>query len=109
MKSKILSVAALLSMVLFVGIVDTNDAVASDDISIEEVVSVDNIALDLENEIQLFEAGPEYTAMEVCTIAQSFEGDIDHQLIVIQARENTTDELSGYVPYRPRSNLNYSG
>lgn len=106
MKSKLFSVLTLIIAVLFVSALQPVEAStdAKDTITIDEVVSMDNLSMEAEQDIS-FADGPEFTAMEVCTIAQNFEGDIDHQLITIRAGKNHTGELSGYVPYRARSNL----
>ncbi|MDZ7658078.1 hypothetical protein [Fodinibius sp.] len=109
MKAKLFSVLALLVAVLFMGAIQPVEASADVDqnIAIEDVISFDETAdLDIEQAFSN-EAGPQYTAMEVCPVAQNFEGDIDHQLIINELQEYGLQERYDFLPHWPRSNLHY--
>ena len=112
MKSKLLSVAVLLATVFCMGIVEPADAATFDGISVEVVdeTNVESTVLDIEKGINLFEYDQSYTAMEVCSVPEAFEGLIDHQIIELTVDKRTDyTRAVGYTPYQPRSNLNDQG
>jgi hypothetical protein len=115
MKSyKLFSVLALLVAVLFMGTIQPVDAsIDTDEPTIVDIVSVDEPADIIQHntthqEISLLEAGPQFTAMEVCSFHESYAGDQDHQVISLYIHENSDYGYLGDHLYRARSDLSNS-
>lgn len=113
-KYKLFSVLTLLVAVLFMGAVQPVDAsIDTDEPTIAEVISIDD-PIDIthqytvQQEISLLEAGPQFTAMEVCSDHETYTGDKDHQVISLFIPEKNMYGYPGNHLHAPRSNLSDS-
>ncbi|TYP92073.1 hypothetical protein LX73_2320 [Fodinibius salinus] len=112
MKSKYFAPLMLLVMVLFTTAIQPVEASPAPDLDTTiEVADADNSAVQAPvltsiMDYQLSDTGSQYTAMEVCNSSFHYDGLIDHQIIIVQAPENSVlQEQAGYTPYRARSNI----
>jgi len=115
MKSKYFAPLMLLVMVLFTTVIQPVEASPVPDLDTTiEVADADNSAvqapvLTSTMDYQLSDTGSQYTAMEVCSSHFNYDGLIDHQIIIVQAPQNSVlQEQAGYTPYRARSNIDRS-
>lgn len=104
MKSKILSIAVLLSMVFFTGVIDTVEVSAADQVNVEQAAIVDALNLDVITDYQ--EPDYQYEHVSVSHYRPDFVSDINYQVIDLRPQSHFYATLSeGYKAYMPRSDI----
>lgn len=109
MKAKFFSILMLVAAVTLFGFAEAQSPSETDQqlTEIVDVVSAEAaLVADAEVESEL-QSIVDNTQQEVGNFLPNDPGDIDHQIISLQAAEHTKMAYSRYRQYMPRSNLNY--